>query len=135
MLQNSQVKGEKSKVKKELLIKVKTVHFALQVIQFINNQKQNHITIVLNKQLLRSATSIGANIVEGQSASSIKEFINYYQIALKSANETKYWLYLLLQSNLVVNKDNIEGLQTNVSEISKILATIIIKLKKKLQKI
>jgi len=46
-------------------------------------------------QLIRSATSIGANIIEGKSASSKKDFIRYYEIAFKSANETKYWLGLL----------------------------------------
>ena len=50
---------------------------------------------IISDQLLRSATSIGANIIEAKAASSKKDFIRFYEISLKSANETKYWLCLL----------------------------------------
>lgn len=79
-------------------------------------------------QLLRSATSIGANVVEGGSGSSRKDFINFFHIALKSANETKYWLCLIRETT-IVNKIKLEELLKEADEISKIVATILLKMK------
>ena len=59
--------------------------------QFINETKYERIHFSIFDQLLRSATSIGANVVEGGSGSTKRDFINFFHIALKSANETKYW--------------------------------------------
>lgn len=77
-------------------------------------------------QFLRSATSIGANVVEGKAAHSKRDFIKYYEIALKSANETKYWI-CLLRDGLELN--TIDNLLKEADEISKVLATIIINTK------
>jgi len=80
-------------------------------------------------QLLRSATSIGANVVEGKAGSSKKDFRNFYTIALKSANETNYWLCLIRDTNIVnVDKDKIVELITEADELSKIIASIVINL-------
>lgn len=68
--------------------------FAKEVIGFIGESKYDRIYSSLFDQLLRSATSIGANMVEGRAGSSRKDWTNYCAIALKSANETKYWLSL-----------------------------------------
>jgi len=79
-------------------------------------------------QLVRSATSIGANIVEGGNRTSKREFINCFQIALKSAAETLYWLALLLE----LNKENsikIRELIAECSEIKKLITTIILNTK------
>ena len=79
-------------------------------------------------QLLRSATSIGANVVEGRSGSSKKDWKNFYVIALESSNETKYWLCLISET-MEISKSKINELITEADEISKIIASIIINAK------
>lgn len=81
------------------------------------------------EQLLRSATSIGANLVEGYAGSSKNDFIKFYNIALKSANETKYWL-CLIRETILNNETKIDQLIIEANEISKVIATIIINAKK-----
>ena len=79
-------------------------------------------------QLVRSSTSIGANVVEGSSGSSKKDWIKFLIIALKSANETKYWL-CLIRDTMQVSKEEINKLIIEAEEISKIIASIIVKSK------
>jgi len=69
--------------------------FSRDVIDFVKRTKYDWIYRSMFDQLIRSATSIGANIVEGRAGSSKNDFINFIVIALKSANETKYWLCLI----------------------------------------
>jgi len=85
---------------------------------------------VISNQLLRSATSIGANIVEAKSASSRKDFIRFYDIALKSANETAYWLGLLKEA-LNINGHEVNYLITETEELTKIIASSLLSLKNK----
>jgi four helix bundle protein len=101
-------------------------HFSKEVILFIKECKYDRIHHSLFDQLLRSATSIGANVVEGKSGSSKKDWKNFYAIALKSANETKYWL-CLINETLEVSKSKINELIKEADEISKIIASIIVK--------
>ncbi len=68
----------------------------------------------------------GANVAEGKSGSSKNDFLKFQIIALKSANETKYWLRLIKES-LAVNEKKFDDLINEIDEISKVLATIIIK--------
>lgn len=75
-------------------IQKRTFQFSLEIIQIVHNFPKTTIRFELGKQLFRSGTSIGANITEGNGAVSKKEFINYMEIAKKSAMETKYWLQL-----------------------------------------
>ncbi len=84
--------------------------------------------MVVIKQVMRSATSVGANVVEAKNSSSRTEFKRYYQIALKSCNETKYWL-CILQDGFEVNHEELTKILNEANEISKILAASIIKLK------
>jgi four helix bundle protein len=79
-------------------------------------------------QLLRSGTSVGANLVEARSSSSRLEYKKFYEIALKSANETRYWLELLKDSNLV-ERNSIQELLSEVTEIANMLGAGVIKLK------
>lgn len=81
-------------------------------------------------QLIRSATSIGANMVEGKSGSSRKDWKNFYLIALKSANETKYWL-CLIRDTMETDKLKITELIKEADEISNIIAAIVINAAKK----
>lgn len=72
--------------------------FALRIIRLYNYLKEEKQVYVLSKQVLRSGTSIGANIRESVNAQSRMDFINKLNIALKEANETEYWLELLHES-------------------------------------
>ncbi len=101
-------------------------YFSKSVILFIKTSNYNKIFSSLYVQLLRSATSIGANIVEGAAGSSKKDWRNFNLIALKSANETKYWLHLLKES-ISDETDKLNELIKEVNEISKIIASIILK--------
>ncbi len=85
---------------------------------------------IFSDQLLRSATSIGANIYEAKSASSKRDFIKYYEIALKSANETTYWLGLLIDA-LNINSTDVKDLLRETQELSKIIAASLLTMKNK----
>ncbi|WP_454804644.1 four helix bundle protein [Mucilaginibacter phyllosphaerae] len=91
--------------------------------------KYDRIYFSIFDQLIRSGTSIGANIIEAKSGSSTKDFRNFYVIALKSANETKYWICLIRDTILLNEKEKLNKLLNEVDEISKIIASIIINLK------
>lgn len=102
--------------------------FSIAVLRLSELLREKKINWVIIDQLIRSATSIGANIVEGGNSTSKKEFINYFQIALKSASETLYWLALLRE----VNKDQeekINNLIKECTEIKKMISTIILNTK------
>ena len=101
--------------------------FTLAIIRLLDGTKKDTTISVITHQLLRSATSIIANIVEAKSASSRKDYINFFTHALKSANETKVWLCLLRDARKI---DVTKELQEN-EEIAKILARSIITLKTK----
>jgi len=84
----------------------------------------------IGDQLLRSGTSIIGNYIEGQAASSKKDFTNYFNTALKSANESKLWRALLRDSKRA-NSENISGFLSELDEIAKIFASSILTLKGK----
>ena len=72
----------------------------MQIISLTDALSNKRSVWVIADQLIRSATSIGANLTESKASSSRREFKKFYEIALKSANETKYWLGLLRDSGL-----------------------------------
>jgi len=109
-------------------LKKRAYLYALEVIKFLETLPQNYIAQTIGKQLLRSATSVGANVVEAQAASSRKDFGNFYNYALKSANESKFWLGLLKDSNKYDN-DKISNILNETSELSNILASCILTIK------
>lgn len=109
-------------------IKKRCYQFSRVLIKFVNEVTYQRIHFSIFDQLLRSGTSIGANVVEGGVGSSKKDVINFYHIALKSANETKYWL-CLIRDSFDYNKDEINSLITEADELSKIIASSIIKMK------
>jgi four helix bundle protein len=74
----------------------RTLSFSRNVLEFCKNQKQTYITTPLINQLIRSATSIGANYAEANNAASKTDFRNKIFIAKKEAAETKYWLALMM---------------------------------------
>lgn len=113
-------------------IKHRAFNLSKEVISMIGQIKFERIHFSLFDQLLRSATSIGANLVEGIAGVSKKDFINYNAIALKSANETKYWLCLIKEVN-IVNKNEIDELIEETDQISKIIGKIIVNTKRNQQ--
>ena len=117
----------------ENIIKSKSFSFALRVVklyQFLNQDKKEY---VLSKQLLRSGTSIGARVRESEQAESKLDFIHKLAIAQKEANESDYWLELLFQSEYL-NEIQFQSLKSDIVEINKILASIIITTKQKIGK-
>jgi four helix bundle protein len=116
----------KSKFKNEF--KGRLYKFALNVILFVENLPRGPVSKVLTDQLLRSATSIGANVIEAQGAPSKKDYARFFTHALKSANETRFWLGLLRDSGKS-DREATDKLLKEVTEIAKILAASIITLK------
>ncbi len=122
------MQNDKSKFKDEF--KRRTYRFALEIIKFIDEFSNDNTCKVISNQLLRSATSIGANVIEATAASSKKEYVNFFNHALKSANETKFWLGLLRDSGKA-DKYKSNKLLRETTEIANILASSIITLKGK----
>jgi four helix bundle protein len=102
----------------------------LKLIKFIDSLSKNYTVEIMGKQLFRSGTSVLANYVEADSASSTKDFINFFTHSLKSANESKVWLALFRDSGKAEGK-NISYLLSEIDEISKVIATSIITLKRR----
>lgn len=106
-------------------IRHRAFHFAKELVKWISEQQYRRIHFSMFDQLLRSGTSIGANLVEGRSGTTKKDWRNFYAIALKSANETKYWL-CLIRDTLEKDKNKINELIREADELSKIIASILI---------
>ena len=117
-------------VEKPFDIKHRCYQFSKDLVIFISTAKYERIYFSIFDQLLRSGTSIGANIVEAKAGSSVKDFKNFYNIALKSSNETKYWLCLIRDTILINEKEVINNLIKEADELSKIIASIIINVQK-----
>ncbi|MEI8061290.1 MAG: four helix bundle protein [Candidatus Berkelbacteria bacterium] len=118
------------KNEKSILVK-KSYKFSLDIIAFCQNLPKERVFWIISDQLLRSSTSIGANIIEGQSSSSKKDFARFFQIALKSANESEYWIGLLIDSELTVDKVKLNILLAELQEICRILAKSLLTMKNK----
>jgi four helix bundle protein len=114
---------------KENIIVQKSYVFALEIIQLYKLliEKKEY---VLSKQILRSGTSVGANIHEAVGGQSKKDFIHKLGIAVKEARETLYWLNLLKDSSYIT-KDEFSKLSNSCDEIIKILNSIILTTKER----
>ncbi len=93
---------------KESLLSNKSKAFALQIIRVCNEVKSTKKESVLTNQLIRSGTSVGANIREAFYAHGKADFIAKLQIALKECSESEYWLELLIESGYYAEKDILE---------------------------
>ncbi len=100
------------------------------MVKFVSTLPNERIYWIIIDQLTRSATSIGANIIEAQAASSKKDFIKFYQIALKSANETRYWLGILRDATSA-DKEQVNILLKEATELANILGASLLTLKNK----
>ena len=124
-IQNNKLKDNYKEEFYQRLIK-----FSLSVISFCNDLRKDHNFWSMADQLIRSATSIGANIIEAKSCGSKLDYIRYFQIALKSANETKYWLILIKESDLKF-KVKAEKLLDEAEQIARIIGAGILTMKGK----
>jgi len=122
------VKNQNSKDKIEL--KYRAYRYSIDVIEFIDALPKDTSGGVISNQLLRSATSIGANVVEAKGASSKKDFANFFTYGLKSANESLYWLGLLRDAKKIKNS-RIEYLIKETQELANILGSSVLTLKGK----
>jgi len=122
------MQNDKDKFKKEF--KKRLYSFTLKLIEFLDTLPKDNVSKRLGDQLLRSGTSVIANYVEGQAASSKRDFTNFFNISLKSANESKLWLALLRDSGRVKPED-VEWFLCELEEIANIFASSILTLRGK----
>ena len=107
---------------KDNLIQTKSFEFSLSIIS-LYKLLQNEREYIVSKQLLRSATSIGANIEEAIGGQSKKDFLAKVSISLKEARETRYWLRLLQESELT--QIDVSNFQKEILSIINILSSIV----------
>ena len=105
-------------------IQEKSFRFAVRIVKLCRYLQSDHKEFVLSKQLLRSGTSIGANISESQQAQSRPDFINKLNIALKEACETNYWLRLLRETDFLTD-EAFQSIITDCRELERLLTAII----------
>jgi four helix bundle protein len=122
------MQNDSAKFKNEF--KGRLYNWALRLIKFIDKLPKDSVGDIMGRQLLRSGTSILANYIEANSASSKKDFINFFTHSLKSANESKVWLTLLRDVSKGESGE-LKWLLDELIEISNVLASSILTLKGK----
>lgn len=111
-------------------IKERTFAFALEIVRLCQRlEKRSDVSRTLAKQLLRSGTSIGANVEEAQAGQSMADFVSKYTVALKEARETIYWLRLFRASDSS-KADQLDALIQEADELSRIIGSIVVSAKK-----
>ncbi len=105
-------------------IRDRTFCFALSIVNFSGCLPSSQISLRLSDQLLRSGTSVGANVEEATAASSRNDFVYKLGIALREARETNYWLRLVKGTRLTESTE-LDGLLTESEELKKILGAIV----------
>jgi four helix bundle protein len=122
------VKSHNLKSKSQL--KDRAYDYSIRIIEFMDTLPRDNSTSVIGNQLLRSATSIGANTIEAQASSSKKDFTNFFNHSLKSANESLYWLGLLRDAKKI-NNSRLNYLLEETEELAKILGASLLTLRGK----
>ncbi len=122
------MQNQSSKFK--IKLKERAYQYSIKVIEFLDTLPKDVSTGVITKQLLRSATSIGANIVEAKGASSKRDFTNFFSHSLKFANESLYWLGLLRDAKKI-NSAQLEYLLGETKELANISGSSVLTLKGK----
>lgn len=110
---------------KENIIQVKSFAFAIRIVNAYKYLQSEKKEFVLSKQMLRSGTSIGANVEEAIGGQSNKDFIAKISIAYKEARETKYWINLLFATNYM-EENAANALLQDIEELSKVLSSILV---------
>ena len=122
------MQSQNSKPKSDL--KYRAYQYSIKIVKFLDALPKDVSAEIITKQLLRSATSIGANLVEAKGASSKRDFTNFFTHSLKSANETLYWLGLLRDAKKI-NSAELEYLLNETKELANVLGSSILTLKGK----
>ena len=122
------MQNQNSKPKTEL--KYRAYQYSIKMIEFIDTLPKDTSTSTIAKQLIKSSTSIGANIIEAKGASSKRDFANFFAYALKSANESLYWLGLLRDAKKL-KSPLLNYLLQETKELANILGSSILTLKGK----
>ena len=112
------------------VLRDKSKGFAKRIVVLCRSIKQEHHESVLTNQLLRSGTSIGANIHEAQYAQGTKDFISKFEISLKEVYETEYWLELLFETGYI-DEQTYKPIQNDCGAIRRMLISSIRTLKEK----
>ena len=102
----------------------KSFSFAVRIVKLCKYLQTESKEFILSKQVMRSGTSIGANVAESQQAQSKPDFINKLNIALKEAYETDYWLRLLYETEYI-NQESFQSVISDCRELEKLLISII----------
>ena len=110
-------------MEKENIIQIKTFQFAVRIINFCKFLTIDKKEYIISKQILRSGTSIGANIEEAIGGQSKRDFINKVSLAYKESRETRYWLRLLKETNYIDDK-MFCSINNDCEEIIKIITSI-----------
>ena len=105
-------------------IQEKSFRFAVRIVKLCRYLQADEKEFILSKQLLRSGTSIGANVAEAEQAQSTADFISKMSISLKEVAETKYWLRLLKETKFISQKE-FDSIFNDCVELEKILVSII----------
>jgi four helix bundle protein len=125
---------EMKEIKKPVDIRKRTFDFAVRIVSLSSYLLgKPGVCRVLGNQLLKSGTSIGANIEEARAGQSRADFISKSAIALKEARETHYWLRLLVAAH-VVPESRIAGLRDEAEEPMRIIGAILVNTKKRTSK-
>jgi len=106
------------------------INFSLEVIKLCKTLRKDRNLWPITDQIMKSATSVGANVIEAKGSGSKKDYIKFFQIALKSANETKYWLLLIRESSPKF-RTLVQKLLSEINELSKIIGAGILTMKGK----
>lgn len=115
----------------ENIVQKKSFDFAVKVVRLAYKVQKERNEYDLTRQIIRSATSIGANIEESMGGQSDKDFLHKVSISYKEARETEYWLRLMLEVELITKTEQTELLE-NVREILRLLGAIRRTMKRKL---
>jgi len=114
------------------VVREKSFEFAVRIVKLYRFVRDEQKEFILSKQLLRSGTSIGANVEEALQAQSKRDYLSKMNIALKEANETLYWIRLFHAADLLSDKQK-ESIYTDCDEIISLLVSIVKTTKKNLE--
>lgn len=117
-------------VKSKTDIRGRAYKYSIRIINFLDSLPSDMTSGVIAKQLMRSATSIGANLVESKGAGSRKEFAQFFTYSLRSANETLYWLGLLRDAKMIKSPE-LASLLLEGQELAKIVGASLVTMKGK----
>ena len=105
-------------------IQERSLDFSVRIVQFCRYLQEECHEYIMSKQILRSGTSIGANVRESRNAQSSADFVSKLSVALKEADETQFWLEVLYRSNTIEGK-MFESLNSDVKVLIALLTSII----------